>query len=48
MSIRFNLISRFLCTIELSDDPDDRFSGGIPMKKVLAWVSFRATALLQT
>ena len=38
MSIRFNLISRFLCTIELSDDPDDHFSGGIPMKKVLAFL----------
>ena len=36
--MRFNLISRFLCTIELSDDPDDHFSGGIPMKKVLAFL----------
>ena len=36
--MRFNLISRFLCTIELSDDPDDHFSGGILMKKVLAFL----------
>jgi hypothetical protein len=33
--MRFNLISRFLYTIELSDDPDDHFSGGISVKTLI-------------